>query len=229
MSLLLGLYVVAVLIGAPLVAWAGSAALPSLPRARLYRAGLASSWMLALIGAAVLWWDGRLRPADVGLVALPPARFVGLSVATTLALLAAAGLIGALLRAAGRGESAGLRHLVPRDPAERRLFILFAITAGITEEFIYRGVALAALMRMPLFSGVAGPWAAAIVVALAFGLGHGYQRPDGMARAALLGLVLAAPVLVGGSLLPGMIAHATLDLSLLLPAARRALGLEEPA
>lgn len=226
---MLGLYVLAVLVGAPLVAWAGSAALTTLPRPRLYRAGLASSWMLALLGAAALWWDGRLRPADVGLVAPPMARLIGLSVATTLALLAAAGLIGAALRAAGRGESAALRHLVPRDPAERRLFVLFALTAGITEEFIYRGVALAALMRTSLFTGVAGPWMAALVVALAFGLGHGYQRPEGMARAALLGVVLAAPVLVGGSLLPGMIAHAALDLSLLLPAARRALGLEEPA
>ena len=229
MGFLLGLYMVAVLVAAPLVAWAGSAALTTMPRARVYRAGIASSWLLALIGAAILWWDGRLRPADVGLVLLPPARLLGLSVATTLALLAAAGLIGAMLRAAGRGESAALRHLVPRDPAERRLFALFAVTAGLTEEFIYRGVALAALLRTSLFSGVAGPWAAALVVALAFGMAHGYQRPEGMARAALLGLVLAAPVLVGGSLLPGMIAHAALDLSLLLPAARRALGLEEQA
>ena len=228
MGTMLGLYVVAVLIGAPLVAWAGSAALTALPRARLYRAGLASSWMLALVGAAVLWWDGRLRPADVGLVLPPPVRLAGLSIATTLALLAAAGLIGAALRAAGRPESAALRHLVPRDAAERRLFVVFALTAGITEEFVYRGVALAALMRTSLFAGAAGPWTAAAVVALAFGLGHGYQRPEGMARAALLGLVLAAPVLVGGSLVPGMVAHAALDLCMLLPSARRALGLEEP-
>ena len=90
-----------------------------------------------------------------------------------------------------------------------------SVTAGITEEFIYRGIALSSLAGLPWLQAWGGPWLAAAMVAIAFGLGHGYQDAIGMMRAGVLGFLLAVPMLLTGSLLPGMAAHAALDLTLL--------------
>ncbi len=210
----------------PALAWrsAASGALARIPRLDAYRGVMATSWGLALLGAAVLWWDGSLRPRDVGLRGLPPAPAAAWIAATLVALLAGAALTGLVRRLTGRPESHHLMRLVPRTQAERRLFPLVALTAGITEEFVFRGIALTALASLPLLDGSGGRWWAAAAVAAAFGLGHGYQDALGMARAAALGMVLAVPALLTGSLLPGMAAHAALDLCLLWGTGRRLAG-----
>ncbi|MGH8378893.1 MAG: CPBP family intramembrane glutamic endopeptidase, partial [Gammaproteobacteria bacterium] len=83
---------------------------------------------------------------------------------------------------------------------------LLAPTAGICEEFIYRGFLLSLLAMLLHSTG----WAVAISSA-AFGVAHPYQGWRGMARAALLGALLAWPVVRLGSLLPSMIAHFLVD------------------
>jgi membrane protease YdiL (CAAX protease family) len=83
-----------------------------------------------------------------------------------------------------------------------------AATAGITEEFLYRGYVL--WLGTALLGGRA--WAGAALSALAFGLLHAYQRPVGVLRATCMGLWLAWPVIAGGPLAAAMIAHATADL-----------------
>ena len=105
--------------------------------------------------------------------------------------------------------------LSPATRRERWLFAGLSVTAGITEEFIYRGIALTTLAGWPWLQPWGGPWPAAAVVAAAFGLGHGYQDGLGMMRAGVLGFLLAIPMLLTGSLLPGMAAHAALDLTVL--------------
>jgi len=50
------------------------------------------------------------------------------------------------------------------------------------------------------------------IATLAFGLAHGYKSLSGMMRAALIGLVVAVPVLATGTLLPSILAHAIMDL-----------------
>jgi membrane protease YdiL (CAAX protease family) len=45
-----------------------------------------------------------------------------------------------------------------------------------------------------------------------FGLLHAYQGPLGMMRTALLGLLLAASLLLSGSIWPAITAHVALDL-----------------
>jgi len=78
--------------------------------------------------------------------------------------------------------------------------------AGICEEFMYRGFAPDHLFRwgLPL-------WLAFGIATLSFGLAHGYKSLAGMMRTMLFGLVAAAPVIVTGTLLPSMIAHALID------------------
>jgi membrane protease YdiL (CAAX protease family) len=217
-SLLLFLYLALVLAVLPLLSWraARRGAILAMPRPTLYRTSLVTAWGLSLLGGAVLWMDGALRPADLGLRLPSPGRLTTATALTCLGVAAAAvALAGARLLLA-REESHEVVHLVPRTPEERQLFGAVAITAGLTEEFVFRGIALHGLAASGwLGAGEPAAWRAAGVTALAFGLGHGYQDPLGMVRAGLLGGVLAVPVILTGSLLPSMTAHALLDLSLL--------------
>jgi membrane protease YdiL (CAAX protease family) len=214
---MVAVYTLGVLVAAPVMAWrlAASGLLRMTPRVVVYRGGMTTSWLLALAGAAVLWWEQDTTPAQVGLTGLPPVAGVAWSAGTLAILLAGLGLFGMLLKLLRRGESPDVLHLIPETRSERWLFVGLALTTGVTEEFIYRGIALNSLLRLPGLDGPRGAWLAAGLVALAFGLGHGYQDAVGMIRAGVLGFVLAVPLLLSGSLLPGMAAHAALDLTLL--------------
>jgi membrane protease YdiL (CAAX protease family) len=110
-------------------------------------------------------------------------------------------------RARGLPLDAGTARLLPRDRGEFLRFVPLALMAGINEEFIYRGFAPDHLVRWGLPLPVAVAFATA-----AFGLAHGYKSLAGMMRAALIGLVLAVPVLATGTLLPSIVAHAIMDL-----------------
>lgn len=92
--------------------------------------------------------------------------------------------------------------LMPRTGEEKRAFLLVAAAAAIGEEYLYRG------FMYHVFAGtLGGPWTAAILTSVSFGVAHGYQRTIGMARAALLGGLLTVPVIWTGSLFPSIVAH----------------------
>ena len=108
--------------------------------------------------------------------------------------------------------------LLPRSVAERRLFAVVGVTAGVCEEWLYRGFFLAVVAAL-----VPGLPAGGLVVvaALAFGLAHAYQGTSGIVLTGVLGGVLAALYLQTGSLLLPVLLHALIDLRfLLVPAAR---------
>ena len=223
MGTVLTLYLVLILVGAPFIAWraAASGAIVQTPRLVLYRTAVLTSWLLALLGGAVLWWDQSLAPADVGLTGLSAGHFLIASAVTLIALLLVALGMSGVQRLAGASESPQLIHMIPRNGNERSFFVALALTAGITEEFVFRGIAITTLSGTTWFTGAYGPWAAALLVSLAFGLGHGYQEFWGVVRASLLGFGLAVPFLLTGSLLPGIVAHTLVDLTLLGPSGRR--------
>lgn len=175
-----------------------------LPRSQIYLSTIISLWVLALITAAFAAFAGFSR-IRLGLFLPPDDRFLPWSLAPVAGGLA----IVYAARALGVRESPILAHLIPRSRNERRLFGALSLTAGITEEFIFRGFLLTALLQ------ATGSLAlATLLSAAAFGVVHAYQDPAGAARAAALGTLLAAPVLATGSILPAMIAHALLDLVL---------------
>ncbi|MGY1697938.1 MULTISPECIES: CPBP family intramembrane glutamic endopeptidase [unclassified Geodermatophilus] len=103
--------------------------------------------------------------------------------------------------------------LLPRSPAERRLFSVVGVTAGVCEEWLYRGFFLAVV------AAIAGglPQLALIAVAgVAFGLAHAYQGLPGIVLTGALGAVFAALYLQTGSLLLPVLLHAAVDLRFLL-------------
>ena len=114
--------------------------------------------------------------------------------------------------------------LMPESRLERWWALLgLAPTAGICEEFLYRGF---------LLSEASGWFHSAlwgiVISSLAFGLAHVYQGVNGMFRAALLGALLAYPVVAVGSLYPSMTAHFLIDAVALLWLGPKFLKPEDP-
>jgi membrane protease YdiL (CAAX protease family) len=195
-------------------------------RRSFYRRLLVLEWGLALL-ALVIWlsapdvdaaavglrwpdgWPGPLA----GALALLVVVFV---IASTRALRG-----GALTQLPVRTDADG-RHaelpvhatlaLLPRTPGERRLFTVVGLTAGICEEWLYRGFFLAVVSAV-----AGGPPAGVLVIvaAAAFGLAHAYQGVGGVLTTAVLGAVMATLYLDTRSLLLPVVLHALIDLRFL--------------
>lgn len=170
-----------------------------------YASSAASIAVLGLIALGLGYRAGGW--ASLGLVPMP----LGEWALWTVGLVAAAvGLVLAMhelrLRL-GIDESPLLVELLPRTAREKRVFAALSLAAGFGEEIAFRGYALAAFTL-----ALGHEWGAVAFTSAIFGLLHAYQGPLGMARTALLGVVLAASVLLCGSLWPAIAAHVALDL-----------------
>lgn len=100
-----------------------------------------------------------------------------------------------------------LSAVVPATAVEWSAFVPVALTAGICEEFLYRGYALWVILSL-----TGNVWAAVLISSLAFALGHAYQGRPGMAGAFISGVFYASVFLISGSLLPCMLGHFTQDI-----------------
>lgn len=99
----------------------------------------------------------------------------------------------------------GVALLVPRTAPERRMFTAVSVTAGVSEEIVFRGFFLA------FFTSLAGPVFGSLCSIMLFGLGHAYQGVKGIVRTGIAGAILTLVVLATGSLIPAMILHFTQD------------------
>lgn len=175
----------------------------------LYGSTIAFQWILV----AVVAWRAFSRGLTLG--------ELGLSRPVNLGLLlfgaGGAALLGAFqwfnLRRVGRmsGPIAEfMRKLADRVlPVGGKEFVPYcalAITAGICEEFLYRGFVMAALGRADVFNS-----AAVIVSSVLFGLAHTYQGRSGVVGTGLLGLLFGVARLLTSSLFPVMLWHAVVD------------------
>lgn len=205
---------VLLIVGVPLLSWrsARPEQVQGIPRTALYFSAVVSQWILAAFGALVVLfaWPGGLT---VGLA--PVSGFGFLNWTLLLVVVSVAGLGGVLLleqRGWWPEEPEMVRVLMPQTRRERWwAFLGLAPTAGLCEEFLYRGFLLAEASAW--FHSAA--WGVA-VSSVAFGLAHSYQGLNGMVRAGLLGALLAWPVVQMGSLYPSMTAHFLIDVVALL-------------
>ena len=176
--------------------------LETLPRTEAYISSIASLWALALATAGIAWVSGY-GFVELGLVTLGPGRTVLLAGAMTIGGVA----VLFAFRFAGVREPRMVRELMPVSAQDRLLFTGVSITAGICEEIVFRGFLIHVLY------GATGSLAIALLLSSGvFGVAHAYQQPAGAVRAALLGLILALPVVLHGSILPSIIAHAAIDI-----------------
>jgi uncharacterized protein len=201
-------------------------------RRSFYRRLLALEWGLALVALVVWAAAPGVRAAHVGLVLPPrwPGVFGWLACAALAVLVlmstralrsgALAGPSPDVLRRTRPGEArhaeppgASTLALLPRSRSERRLFALVGVTAGICEEWLYRGFFLAVVAA--LLPGLQTALLV-LVAGVAFGLAHAYQGTSGVLTTGVLGGVLAGVYVSTGSLLLPVLLHAAIDLRFLL-------------
>jgi hypothetical protein len=98
------------------------------------------------------------------------------------------------------------QKLAPTNGVEMMLFLILCISAGICEEFVFRGYLQTQLARA---SGLV--WIGVVAAALVFGCAHGYEGIAGVLLIAAYGAMFGALVLLRRGLRTGMIAHAWHD------------------
>ena len=108
--------------------------------------------------------------------------------------------------------AAGFTSLLPGTDEERRRFVGVAVTAGVTEEILYRAYLLGYLAW--LWPSAPG-WVLCALGGLSFGTLHAYQGWRGTFATAVLGFAFGI-VYLGGGLLVVMAIHTLIDLRLLL-------------
>jgi membrane protease YdiL (CAAX protease family) len=106
----------------------------------------------------------------------------------------------------GRAASK-VRRLLPTTRTERAIWVAVALTAGVCEEFLYRGWLLS------LFGNALGSvWVGLVLSSIVFGAAHAYQGRNGIIGTGVLGIVFGGVFVLCGTLLPGQILHAGIDL-----------------
>jgi membrane protease YdiL (CAAX protease family) len=202
-----------------IVPWRGSIRMKKL----LAKPGTSSRERISLYGSTmVMQWAITLfafwRAIARGLTARDFGLGRGESVEILLACLVGGLALGALhwgnLRRVARVGGAGAermrsiaKHILPQSGAELLPYCGLAVTAGICEEFLYRGFAYAALTRagMPIWLGFLG-------TSILFGLAHLYQGRGGVLGTTILGLLFAGGRIVFGNLVPPIVWHSVIDL-----------------
>lgn len=100
--------------------------------------------------------------------------------------------------------------ILPRTKAEKLVWVVLSITAGICEETGFRGYVLT---KLNLF---VNNWYFTIVISsLFFGLGHFYQGIGGIILTGTYGLLFCLLFIWRKSLVPGIFAHSLQDLTAL--------------
>lgn len=173
-----------------------------LPRIRVYLASIALLWVLAVV-AVVAGGASGFTAHIMGANSLPPI----LLAAWTLFVMLGASAIIALFRGVGFRDADIMREITPVTRGEKAVFVLLSVSAGVCEEAGFRSFLIPALL---VASGSLP--AAVLLSSLVFGMLHAHQKPGGALRAALLGVVLAVPFVMSGSILPSMLGHALIDI-----------------
>ena len=182
----------------------------SMERLVLYASTIAFQWLAVAIVGWRLWAHGY------------SAQQLGL-IFRNRATLLIAGIIGAALIATLQSlnlrrvsrippESRGplqaiAERILPQTAVELPPYLALAITAGLCEEFLYRGFAMAALAKAGLSA-----WLVVLVSSVLFGLAHSYQGRGGMVMTFLVGLALGASRLAYNSVVPAIFWHGAIDI-----------------
>lgn len=207
----------ALLLAVPLIEWRWNwprylrklaAGVPGV-RLRHYRNLALGEWLPAICLLVV--WSTQKRPwSNLWLTDPSPWRTaIGLVCATAIAALLIAQRFAILNRPQSYEKvRAALKYaepLLPHTPAERKLFWLVSLTAGVCEEIFYRGFLT---WYLAVWIGLVP---AVFVSAIIFGFGHIYLGLAHVPRTALVGLVMAGVALGSASLWPAMLLHAAID------------------
>ena len=183
-------------------------------RLSLYGSTIFFQW---LIVAIVAWRCAArsLSPEELGAAVGDPWQVAWTSIALTglLCVNQVLGLRRITRMPEGKRGSvfAITEKIMPRTPRETLVFAALACTAGISEEFLYRGFVFMAFVRM--FVNFGPPNAVAAILSSAwFSLAHLYQGRRGIITTFVVGMLFALMRIWTGSLVPAVAAHIGIDL-----------------
>ncbi|XVQ86065.1 CPBP family intramembrane glutamic endopeptidase [Microbispora siamensis] len=181
------------------------------PRALVhaYRLWIAEEWIWLAVTALILALSPGLDLADLGFAMPGNLDQIAPAVVGMMSAIVIGTLLLRRLARSGRavpGQSA-VAELMPRTSAERWHGLAMAVTAGVCEEIVYRGLLIA------FGVGVLGlgTTAAAALALVVFVAGHFYQGWKGMVVVALLGFWLTTVYVSTGSLLLPILVHILID------------------
>ena len=192
----------------------GQPVLSGRERLSLYASTIFYQWLLV---AVVAWraFSRKLSFVELGLTTSDTWRTIWIAVGLTTLLCA--NQWASLRRMTQLPESQrGLllrvaEKIMPRSFPEALVFAALALTAGLAEEFLYRGFVFTVFAR--LFASSAASIPLAMILSSAwFGVGHLYQGRRGVTTTFIVGLVFSIMRIWSGSLIPSMAAHAGIDL-----------------
>jgi membrane protease YdiL (CAAX protease family) len=206
-----------------LVPWRGAARMKSLlskpeltstDRLSLYGSTILFQWLIV----AVVAWRSVARtvsPVELGLTD----RHSWLVMWTSLVLtgLLCSNQVVGLRRIARMPEGQRGSHfaitekIMPRGSREILVFAALAYTAGLSEEFLYRGFVFMAFSRMAVNLNSPNT-VAAILSSVLFSLAHLYQGRRGIITTFVVGMIFATIRIWTGSLIPVIAAHIGIDL-----------------
>jgi uncharacterized protein len=106
-----------------------------------------------------------------------------------------------------RKATSGFSRLLPLTSTERTVWVPLSFTAGVCEEFLYRGWLLQLIGAA--FGSV---WIGLILSSIVFGFAHSYQGRKGIIGTGVMGIVFGGVFVLSRSLLPGQLLHAFMDL-----------------
>jgi membrane protease YdiL (CAAX protease family) len=163
--------------------------------------------------AAALWFavlQARMRPADFGYRRISWRLGVGGFLIAAIGYYAVTSLYSSLLSLHGTDRLPSELGASHSTAAAIAASVFVCAVAPMAEEFFFRGFLFGVLRRLPI--SVAGrqlgPWAAAVIVGLLFGLAHtGSAASQYLVPLGFLGFVLCLVRWRTGSLYPCMALH----------------------
>lgn len=175
-----------------------------------YAVTIVWEWVLALIA----WWGLHLRRTPIRQILGTRrtgfrewARDFGIALAFWIIAMVILAAVAVVLRLArvSHAEKAVI-NLGPETLAQILVWIALCCSAGIVEEFVFRGY------LMQQFSSINGKvWIGVVASSLLFGAAHGYEGIGAMITIAVYGALFCALAIRRRSLRAGMIAHAWHD------------------
>jgi membrane protease YdiL (CAAX protease family) len=178
-------------------------------RLALYFSTIVFQWMAA---AVVAWraWARGMTTEELGL------RIHGRG-GIFLAAVVGGATLGALqwlnLRRMGRSSGKARRFMqalaekiLPQSRAEMIPYLALAVTAGLCEEFLYRGFAMGVLTKagLPI-------WGVVLLSSILFSMAHLYQGRGGLVSTLVIGAVFAVARIAYDGIVPVIVWHAAID------------------
>jgi uncharacterized protein len=182
-----------------------------------YLFGIGWEWLLA----ALAWWGIRIRHVPVRQLLGRRragwkmwARDFGVAMIFWLLAVMVLAAMATILRLLHQATlQKAVIDLAPNGGLEIALWLALCISAGIVEEFVFRGYLLQQFASLASFAGRAerGLWVGILASSLVFGISHGYEGVGGMLAVTAYGAMFCALAVKRNSLRAGMMAHAWHD------------------